>query len=100
MLPQVMPGVTVTRAYPASEVAALAEAPTDTEAVPTLEMRGAAALAESGCRVVVRQFPSTSLPAVFVGNGQMVEGTEPTVAVTQVRTNGMDPYLSRIIEWQ
>jgi molecular chaperone HtpG len=71
MLPQVMPGVTVTRAYPASEVAALAEAPTDTEAVPTLEMRGAAALAESGCRVVVRQFPSTSLPAVFVGNGQI-----------------------------
>ena len=34
-------------------------------------MRGAAALAESGCRVVVRQFPSTSLPAVFVGNGQI-----------------------------
>lgn len=38
--------------------------------------------------------------ALFVGNGQMVEGTEPSVAVTQVRTSGMDPYLSRIIEWQ
>lgn len=38
--------------------------------------------------------------ALFVGNGQMVEGTEPTVTVSAVRTNGMDPYLSRIIEWQ
>jgi len=38
--------------------------------------------------------------ALFVGNGQMIEGTEPSVTVTQVRTNGMDPYLSRIIEWQ
>lgn len=38
--------------------------------------------------------------ALFVGNGQMIEGTEPSVSVTQVRTNGMDPYLSRIIEWQ
>ncbi len=71
MLPQVMPGVTVTRAYPASEVAALADAPADAEAVPALEMRGAAALAASGCRVAVRQFPSTALPAVFVGHGQI-----------------------------
>lgn len=71
MLPQVMPGVTVTRAYPASEVAALAEAPTDTGAVPALELRGAAALAASGCRVVVRQFPAPALPAVFVGHGQI-----------------------------
>ncbi|SHV84799.1 ATP-binding protein [Mycolicibacterium phocaicum] len=71
MLPQVMPGVTVTRAYPASEVAALADAPADTEAVPALEIRGAAALAASGCRVAVRQFPSTALPAVFVGHGQI-----------------------------
>ena len=38
--------------------------------------------------------------ALFVGNGQMVEGTEPTVTVSTVRTSGMDPYLSRIIEWQ
>lgn len=38
--------------------------------------------------------------AMFVGNGQMIEGTEPTVTVGPVRTNGMDPYLSRIIEWQ
>jgi cell wall-associated NlpC family hydrolase len=38
--------------------------------------------------------------ALFVGNGQMIEGTEPTVTVSTVRTNGMDPYLSRIIEWQ
>ncbi|TDK87153.1 NlpC/P60 family peptidoglycan-binding protein RipD [Mycolicibacterium mucogenicum] len=38
--------------------------------------------------------------ALFVGNGQMIEGTEPSVSLTQVRTNGMDPYLSRIIEWQ
>ena len=37
---------------------------------------------------------------LYVGNGQMIEGTEPSVSVTQVRTNGMDPYLSRIIEWQ
>lgn len=71
LLPQVMPGVTVTRAYPASEVAALADAPADTEAVPALELRGAAALAASGCRVAVRRFPSTALPAVFVGHGQI-----------------------------
>jgi cell wall-associated NlpC family hydrolase len=38
--------------------------------------------------------------ALFVGNGQMVEGTEPSVTVGPVRTSGMDPYLSRIIEWQ
>jgi cell wall-associated NlpC family hydrolase len=38
--------------------------------------------------------------ALFVGNGQMIEGTEPSVTVSPVRTNGMDPYLSRIIEWQ
>jgi len=38
--------------------------------------------------------------AMFVGNGQMIEGTEPAVTVSPVRTNGMDPYLSRIIEWQ
>jgi cell wall-associated NlpC family hydrolase len=42
----------------------------------------------------------TQSVALFVGNGQMVEGTEPSVTVSPVRTTGMDPYLSRIIEWQ
>ena len=37
--------------------------------------------------------------AMFIGNGQMVEATEPAVTVSPVRTNGMAPYLSRIIEW-
>jgi cell wall-associated NlpC family hydrolase len=36
--------------------------------------------------------------ALFVGNGQMVEATDPAVAVSPVRTNGMTPYLTRIIE--
>jgi cell wall-associated NlpC family hydrolase len=35
--------------------------------------------------------------AMFVGNGQMVEATEPAVTVSPVRTNGMAPYLVRII---
>jgi cell wall-associated NlpC family hydrolase len=37
--------------------------------------------------------------AMFVGNGQMVEATDPVVTVSPVRTNGMAPYLSRIIEY-
>jgi cell wall-associated NlpC family hydrolase len=37
--------------------------------------------------------------ALFVGNGQMVEATDPAVTVSPVRTNGMAPYLSRIIEY-
>ncbi len=37
--------------------------------------------------------------AMFVGNGQMVEATDPAVTVSAVRTNGMAPYLSRIIEY-
>jgi cell wall-associated NlpC family hydrolase len=37
--------------------------------------------------------------AMFVGNGQMVEATDPAVAVSPVRTNGMAPYLTRIIEY-
>jgi len=37
--------------------------------------------------------------AMFVGNGQMVEATDPAVTVSPVRTNGMAPYLSRIIEY-
>ena len=35
--------------------------------------------------------------ALFIGNGQMVEATNPAVAVSPVRTNGMAPYLVRII---
>jgi molecular chaperone HtpG len=72
MLPQVMSGVTVTRAYPASEVAALTVPSDDAVGeVLALEQRGSHALATSGCRVVVRQFPSTDLPAVFIGRGQI-----------------------------
>lgn len=35
--------------------------------------------------------------AMFVGNGLMVEATEPNVQVTPVRTSDMTPYLTRII---
>ena len=35
--------------------------------------------------------------ALFLGNGQMLEATNPAVTVSPVRTNGMAPYLSRII---
>jgi cell wall-associated NlpC family hydrolase len=35
--------------------------------------------------------------ALFIGNGQMVEATEPAVTVSPVRTNDMTPYLVRII---
>ncbi|MEW2483333.1 ATP-binding protein [Mycobacterium sp. NPDC049093] len=70
MLPQVMSGVTVTRAYPASEVAALT-VPSADGAVGALEQRGSHALQASGSRVVVRRFPSTDLPAVFIGHGQI-----------------------------
>ncbi|WP_166905676.1 ATP-binding protein [Mycobacterium sp. DL440] len=72
MLPQVMSGVTVTRAYPASEVAALTMPSADADgAVAALEQRGSHALQASGSRVVVRRFPSTDLPAVFIGRGQI-----------------------------
>jgi cell wall-associated NlpC family hydrolase len=37
--------------------------------------------------------------AMFVGNGQMVEATDPAVTVSPVRTTGMAPYLTRIIEY-
>jgi len=37
--------------------------------------------------------------AMFVGNGQMVEATDPAVTVSPVRTNGMTPYLTRIIDY-
>lgn len=72
MLPQVVSGVTVTRAYPASEVAALAVPPTDAVGdILTFEQRATQALKASGARVVVRQFPSADLPAVFIGHGQI-----------------------------
>jgi cell wall-associated NlpC family hydrolase len=35
--------------------------------------------------------------ALLIGNGQMIEATEPAVTVSPVRTNGMTPYLVRII---
>jgi cell wall-associated NlpC family hydrolase len=35
--------------------------------------------------------------ALFIGNGQMIEATDPGVTVSPVRTNGMTPYLVRII---
>ena len=72
MLPQVLSGVTVTRAYPASEVTALAVPPTDAVGdILTFEQRATRALKASGARVVVRQFPSADLPAVFIGHGQI-----------------------------
>jgi cell wall-associated NlpC family hydrolase len=39
----------------------------------------------------------TQSVALFTGNGQMVEATDPVVTVSPVRTNGMTPYLTRII---
>jgi cell wall-associated NlpC family hydrolase len=36
--------------------------------------------------------------AMYLGNGQMIEATEPGVTVSPARTNGMVPYLTRIIE--
>ena len=35
--------------------------------------------------------------ALFIGNGQMVEATDPVVTVSPVRTTNMAPYLVRII---
>ncbi|GLP81062.1 NlpC/P60 family peptidoglycan-binding protein RipD [Mycobacterium antarcticum] len=35
--------------------------------------------------------------ALFIGNGQMLEATDPVVKVSPVRTNNMTPYLGRII---
>lgn len=39
----------------------------------------------------------TQSVALFMGNGQMVEATDPVVTVSPVRTNGMTPYLTRVI---
>lgn len=36
--------------------------------------------------------------ALFIGNGQMVESTPPAVTVSKVRTDGMTPYLVRVID--
>jgi cell wall-associated NlpC family hydrolase len=36
--------------------------------------------------------------AMFLGNGQMLEATEPAVTVSPVRTASMTPYLTRIID--
>ncbi|MGH3552791.1 MAG: NlpC/P60 family protein, partial [Mycobacterium sp.] len=36
--------------------------------------------------------------AMYLGNGQMVEATDPAVMVSPARTNGMTPYLTRIIQ--
>ncbi len=36
--------------------------------------------------------------ALFIGNGQMVESTPPAVTVSKVRTDGMAPYLVRMID--
>lgn len=39
----------------------------------------------------------TQSVALYVGNGQMVEATDPVVAVSPVRTANMTPYLGRFI---
>jgi len=39
----------------------------------------------------------TQSVALFLGNGQMIEATDPGVTVSPVRTTNMAPYLSRII---
>ena len=39
----------------------------------------------------------TQSVALFIGNGQMLEATDPAVTVSPVRTNGMAPYLIRVI---
>jgi cell wall-associated NlpC family hydrolase len=36
--------------------------------------------------------------AMYLGNGQMLEATEPAVTVSPARTSGMTPYLTRIVE--
>ena len=40
----------------------------------------------------------TQSVAMYLGNGQMIEATEPGVTVSTARTSGMVPYLTRIIE--
>jgi cell wall-associated NlpC family hydrolase len=40
----------------------------------------------------------TQSVAIYLGNGQMVEATEPAVTVSPARTASMTPYLTRIID--
>ena len=40
----------------------------------------------------------TQSVAMYLGNNQMIEATEPAVAVTAARTTNMVPYLTRILE--
>jgi len=40
----------------------------------------------------------TQSVSMYLGNGQMIEATEPAVTVSPARTNGMVPYLTRILE--
>jgi molecular chaperone HtpG len=89
MLPQVMSGVTVTRVYPAAEVAALAVPPAESaDEVLALEQRGSQVLAASDCRVVVRRFPSTALPVTFIDRGQ-IDMTSP----------GYDDLAHLVVNW-
>jgi cell wall-associated NlpC family hydrolase len=37
--------------------------------------------------------------AMYLGNGQMLEATDPVVTVSSVRTASMTPYLTRIIDY-
>ena len=69
-LPQVIPGVTVTRVYPASEVAALVSPAMDEAGeVHQLEQRAAQALADQKCDVAARLFPSADRPSIFITRG-------------------------------
>jgi molecular chaperone HtpG len=74
-LPLVMPGVTVTRVYPASEIAALRAPTYDAEAALSLEVRASSTLDPLRCRAAVRVFPSTDLPAVFIERGELEVGS-------------------------
>ena len=40
----------------------------------------------------------TQSVSMYLGNGQMIEATEPAVTVSPARTTGMMPYLTRILE--
>jgi cell wall-associated NlpC family hydrolase len=39
----------------------------------------------------------TQSVALYLGNNQMIQGTDPVVTVSPVRAEGMTPYLVRII---
>ena len=71
-LPQVMLEVTVTRVYPASEIAGLATPPLESAPeVIALEKRAQDVLIPFNCDVAIRHFPSNELPAVFIDRGQI-----------------------------